>query len=133
MFDRVAAADNFGIAAEAGSGIIVFSPLAQGLLTDKYLDGVPADSRAAKSTGYLKLSQVSSDKVAKARRLNELASRRGQSLAQMALAWILADSRVTSIIVGASSVKQLTNNLATLDSKLDFSSEELNEIEAILS
>ena len=90
MFDRVAAADNFGIAAEAGSGIIVFSPLAQGLLTDKYLDGVPADSRAAKSTGYLKLSQVSSDKVAKARRLNELASRRGQSLAQMALAWILA-------------------------------------------
>ena len=108
MFDRVAAADNFGIAAEAGSGIIVFSPLAQGLLTDKYLDGVPADSRAAKSTGYLKLSQV-------------------------ALAWILADSRVTSIIVGASSVKQLTNNLATLDSKLDFSSEELNEIEAILS
>lgn len=133
MFDRVAAADNFGIAAEAGSGIIVFSPLAQGLLTDKYLDGVPADSRAAKSTGYLKLSQVSSDKVAKARRLNELSSRRGQSLAQMALAWILADSRVTSIIVGASSVKQLTNNLATLDSKLDFSSEELNEIEAILS
>ncbi len=133
MFDRVAAADNFGIAAEAGSGIIVFSPLAQGLLTDKYLDGVPADSRAAKSTGYLKLSQVSSDKVAKARRLNELASRRGQSLAQKALAWILADSRVTSIIVGASSVKQLTNNLATLDSKLDFSSEELNEIEAILS
>lgn len=133
MFDRVAAADNFGIAAEAGSGIIVFSPLAQGLLTDKYLDGVPADSRAAKSTGYLKLSQVSPDKVAKARRLNELASRRGQSLAQMALAWILADSRVTSVIVGASSVKQLTNNLATLDSKLDFSSEELNEIEAILS
>ncbi len=81
MFDRVAAADNFGIAAEAGSGIIVFSPLAQGLLTDKYLDGVPAGSRAAKSTGYLKLSQVSPDKVAMARRLNGLASRRGQSLA----------------------------------------------------
>ena len=121
MFDRVAAADNFGIAAEAGSGIIVFSPLAQGLLTDKYLDGVPADSRAAKSTGYLKLSQVSPDKVAIARRLNELASRRGQSLAQIALAWILADSRVTSVIVGASSVKQLTDNLATIDGKLDFS------------
>lgn len=133
MFDRVAAADNFGIAAEAGSGIIVFSPLAQGLLTDKYLDGVPADSRAAKSTGYLKLSQVSPDKVAMARRLNELASRRGQSLAQMALAWILADSRVTSVIVGASSVKQLTDNLATIDGKLDFSTDELNEIEAILA
>lgn len=133
MFDRVAAADNFGIAAEAGSGIIVFSPLAQGLLTDKYLDGVPAGSRAAKSTGYLKLSQVSPDKVAMARRLNELASRRGQSLAQMALAWILADSRVTSVIVGASSVKQLTDNLATIDGKLDFSADELNEIEAILA
>ncbi len=133
MFDRVAAADNFGIAAEAGSGIIVFSPLAQGLLTDKYLDGVPADSRAAKSTGYLKLSQVSPDKVAMARRLNGLASRRGQSLAQMALAWILADSRVTSVIVGASSVKQLTDNLATIDGKLDFSTDELNEIEAILA
>ena len=133
MFDRVAAADNFGIAAEAGSGIIVFSPLAQGLLTDKYLDGVPADSRAAKSTGYLKLSQVSPDKVAMARRLNGLASRRGQSLAQMALAWILADSRVTSVIVGASSVKQLTDNLATIDGKLDFSADELNEIEAILA
>ncbi len=133
MFDRVAAADNFGIAAEAGSGIIVFSPLAQGLLTDKYLDGVPADSRAAKSTGYLKLSQVSPDKVAIARRLNELASRRGQSLAQIALAWILADSRVTSVIVGASSVKQLTDNLATIDGKLDFSADELNEIEAILA
>ncbi len=133
MFDRVAAADNFGIAAEAGSGIIVFSPLAQGLLTDKYLDGVPADSRAAKSTGYLKLSQVSPDKVAMARRLNELASRRGQSLAQMALAWILADSRVTSVIVGTSSVKQLTDNLATIDGKLDFSADELNEIEAILA
>lgn len=133
MFDRVAAADNFGIAAEAGSGIIVFSPLAQGLLTDKYLDGVPADSRAAKSTGYLKLSQVSPDKVAMARRLNGLASRRGQSLAQMALAWILADSRVTSVIVGASSVKQLTDNLATIDGKLDFSTGELNEIEAILA
>jgi L-glyceraldehyde 3-phosphate reductase len=133
MFDRVAAADNFGIAAEAGSGIIVFSPLAQGLLTDKYLDGVPAGSRAAKSTGYLKLSQVSPDKVAMARRLNGLASRRGQSLAQMALAWILADSRVTSVIVGASSVKQLTDNLATIDGKLDFSTDELNEIEAILA
>lgn len=133
MFDRVAAADNFGIAAEAGSGIIVFSPLAQGLLTDKYLDGVPADSRAAKLTGYLKLSQVSPDKVAMARRLNGLASRRGQSLAQMALAWILADSRVTSVIVGASSVKQLTDNLATIDGKLDFSTDELNEIEAILA
>lgn len=133
MFDRAAAADNFGIAAEAGSGIIVFSPLAQGLLTDKYLDGVPADSRAAKPTGYLKLSQVSPDKVAKARRLNELASRRGQSLAQMALAWILADSRVTSVIVGASSVKQLTDNLATVDGNLHFTADELNEIEAILA
>lgn len=131
MFDRVSAENNFGLAAANGSGITVFSPLAQGLLTDKYLNGIPADSRAAKSTGFLQMSQVTDEKVAMARRLGELAATRGQSLAQMALAWILADSRVTSVIIGASSVKQLTANLKAVDSP-GFTSEELALIETVL-
>lgn len=132
MFDTAAARDNFGPACEAGSGITVFSPLAQGLLTDRYLNGMPADSRAAKSTGFLKPDQVTDEKVARARRLNELAARRGQTLAQMALAWILTDSRVTSVIIGASSVRQLRSNLAAVDSPA-FTPEEMDEINAILA
>lgn len=131
MFDTVSANENFGIASANGSGITVFSPLAQGLLTDKYLHGIPADSRAAKSTGFLQLSQVSDEKIAKARQLNELATRRGQSLAQMALAWILTDERVTSVIIGASSVRQLKNNLQAING-LTFSEEELQHISGIL-
>ncbi|MDE6136270.1 MAG: aldo/keto reductase [Muribaculaceae bacterium] len=132
MFDREAADTNFGIAAEAGSGIIVFSPLAQGLLTDKYLDGIPADSRAARSTGSLKVDQVTADKVEKARKLNAIAAGRGQSLAQMALAWILADGRVTSVIAGASSPAQLKDSLGAID-RLHFTAEELAEINAVLA
>ena len=132
MFDREAADSNFNVAAEAGSGIIVFSPLAQGLLTDKYLHGIPADSRAAKSTGFLKVDQVTADKVEKARKLNEIAAGRGQSLAQMALAWILADGRVTSVIVGASSPAQLKDSLGALD-RPDFTAAELAAIAAILT
>lgn len=131
MFDTVSANENFGIASANGSGITVFSPLAQGLLTDKYLHGIPEDSRAAKSTGFLQLSQVSDEKIAKARQLNELATRRGQSLAQMALAWILTDERVTSVIIGASSVRQLKNNLQAING-LTFSEEELQHISGIL-
>lgn len=131
MFDAASAKENFGIASANGSGITVFSPLAQGLLTDKYLHGIPADSRAAKSTGFLKLSQVTDEKIAKARQLNELAAQRGQTLAQMALAWILRDERVTSVIIGASSVKQLNDNLMTI-SNLTFSEEELRQIDRIL-
>ncbi len=131
MFDRVAEKENFGIAATNGSGITVFSPLAQGLLTDRYLHGIPSDSRAAKATGFLKESQVTEEKVAMARKLNEIAEKRGQSLAQMALAWILTDPRVTSVLIGASSVRQLLDNLKAID-RPDFTEEELNRIELIL-
>jgi len=119
-------------AAANGSGITVFSPLAQGLLTDKYLHGIPAGSRAARSTGFLKPSQVTPEKIDKARRLNEIAAQRGQSLAQMALAWILTDERVTSVIIGASSVAQLNANLRSIDSK-KFTPQELALITSIIS
>lgn len=131
MFDTASAKENFELAASNGSGITAFSPLAQGLLTDKYLHGIPADSRAAKSTGFLKLSQVTEDKVSKARQLNDIASRRGQSLAQMALAWILTDERVTSVIIGASSVKQLKNNLQAINMP-EFTDDELELISSVL-
>lgn len=132
MFDRVSASENFQLADDNGSGIIVFSPLAQGLLTDKYLNGIPADSRAAKSTGFLQRSQVTEEKISKVRRLNEFALSRGQSLAQMALAWILSDHRVSSVIIGTSSVKQLENNLKALDCPA-FSEEELDSIDSVLN
>ncbi len=132
MFDTVSAKENFGVASANGSGITVFSPLAQGLLTDKYLHGIPANSRAAKSTGFLQLSQVTDEKIAKARQLNEIAAKRGQTLAQMALAWILTDERVTSVIIGASSVRQLKDNLMTING-LSFSEEELKQISKIIS
>lgn len=132
MFDTASARENFGLAAANGSGITVFSPLAQGLLTDKYLHGIPADSRAAKSTGYLQQSEVTDDTVARARRLNEIAARRGQTLAQMALAWILTDERVTSVIIGASSVAQLKVNLRAVDN-LAFTPDELHLIDSIIS
>ncbi len=114
-----------------GAGSIAFSPLAQGLLTDRYLNGVPADSRAAKDR-FLSEQSLTEDKMARVRGLNGLAARRGQSLAQMAIAWILRDqpkgSPVTSALVGASSVKQLEDNLAAIN-RLDFSPEELTAID----
>ena len=116
---------------EEGVGMIAFSPLAQGLLTDKYLRGIPENSRAAKSTGHLQTSQVTPEAVEKARKLNEVAARRGQTLAEMALAWLLKDERVTSVLIGASSVAQLMDNLKALDN-ISFSGEELQEIENIL-
>lgn len=132
MFDRTIEPETLPLAAEYGSGVIAFSPLAQGLLTDKYLHGIPENSRAARSTGFLQLSQVTDDKIQKAMQLNELAARRGQTLAEMALAWVLKDERMTSVIVGASSVRQLAANLHALDN-LSFSEEELAEIETILN
>lgn len=131
MFKRETSV-NFDVAVENGSGVICFSPLAQGLLTNKYLKGIPADSRAAKSTGFLRLDQVTPERVEAARQLNEIAANRGQSLAQMALAWLLADQRVTSVIIGTSSVAQLDDNLKTLEN-LDFTAEEMAAIDAILS
>jgi L-glyceraldehyde 3-phosphate reductase len=112
---------------EEGIGSIVFTPLAQGMLTDRYLDGIPPDSRAARNTS-LDPSWLTDEMLRHIRALNEIAGRRGQSLAQMALAWTLRDPRVTSTLVGASSVAQLDDNLGAL-AKLDFSDEELAEID----
>ena len=110
-----------------GAGCIVFSPLAQGMLTDRYLDGIPEGSRASRA-GTLSRSLLREEALAKIRKLNEIASARGQSLAQMALAWTLRDPRVTSALVGVSSVEQLEANVAALD-RLDFTPEELAEID----
>jgi L-glyceraldehyde 3-phosphate reductase len=112
---------------EEGVGCIVFSPLAQGLLTDKYLDGIPAGSRASRD-GTLSPETLTDDTLAKVRALNAIAARRGQSLAQMALAWTLRDPRVTSTLIGASSVEQLEANIGALE-QLDFTDEELDEID----
>ncbi len=113
-------------------GCIVFSPLAQGLLTDKYLEGIPPDSRAAKPTGFLKPQHVTSDKISKVRKLNEIAKARGQSLAQMALAWVLRHDEVTSALIGASKVDQIGDAVGAL-TNLSFTSEELRRIDAILA
>ena len=110
-----------------GVGCIVFSPLAQGLLTDRYLSGVPEGSRASRDSS-LPGSMLSAENLAKVRALNEIAQRRGQTLAEMALAWTLRDPRVTSTLIGASSVAQLEDNIAALEN-LDFSAEELDEID----
>jgi L-glyceraldehyde 3-phosphate reductase len=110
-----------------GLGVIVFSPLAQGLLTDRYLRGIPEGSRATHSA-YFSRDDVTDEKLAKVRALNEIAQARGQSLAQMALAWTLRDDRVTSALPGASSVAQLEANVASLDN-LAFSADELDAIE----
>jgi len=112
---------------QEGIGCIVFSPLAQGMLTDKYLDGIPEGSRASRD-GSLSPELLSADTLAKIRALNDIASRRGQSLAQMAIAWALRDGRVTSALLGASSVAQLEANVAALE-RPDFSSDELAEID----
>lgn len=131
MFNRIVETNTIEIAAKNGSGFICFSPLAQGLLTEKYLKGIPQDSRAAKSTGFLQVNEVTPERVEAARKLKDIAERRGQTLPQMALAWILRDNRITSVIVGASSVKQLDNNLHALDN-LTFTTDDLAEIEDIL-
>lgn len=116
---------------EHGVGCIPFSPLAQGLLTDKYLNGIPEGSRAAKPHGFLKTSEVTKEKISKIKKLNAIAKKREQSLAQMALAWLLKDKRITSVLIGASSTEQLDNNINALDS-LQFTKSELNEIETVL-
>jgi L-glyceraldehyde 3-phosphate reductase len=110
-----------------GIGCIAFSPLAQGMLTDRYLDGIPEDSRAARE-GSLSKSMLSDENLERIRALNEIAQRRGQTLAQLALAWTLRDPRVTSTLIGASSVAQLEDNIGALD-RLDFDDDTLAEIE----
>lgn len=115
-----------------GIGCIAFCPLAQGLLTSRYLNGIPEGSRASKPWGFLKAERITEDVLAKVRALNDIAAKRGQSLAQMALAWVLRDSRVTSALIGASKVKQIEENVAALD-KLDFSADELGRIDQALA
>jgi L-glyceraldehyde 3-phosphate reductase len=112
---------------EVGAGCIAFSPLAQGLLTDRYLDGVPANSRVA-TGGAMGEDMLTEDRLARVRALNDLAAGRGQTLAQLALVWALRDPRMTSLVIGASSVDQLEGNVAALD-RLDLSEDELQEIE----
>ena len=116
---------------EKGIGSIVFSPLSQGLLTDKYLNKIPADSRAAKSTGFLSKDEITEEKLDKISRLNNLAKERGQTLSQMALSWVLRD-RITTALVGASSVSQIEENVQAIDN-LTFSKNELEKIEKTLS
>ena len=127
MFNRWIEPDLVNVLKEEGIGCIVFSPLAQGLLTDRYLTGIPEGSRAS-HPGSLSKELLNDENLAKIRALNVIATRRGQTLAQMAVAWVLRDSVVTSALVGASSVAQLEQNVAALD-KLDFSKEELAEID----
>jgi L-glyceraldehyde 3-phosphate reductase len=127
MLNRWIEEDLLDVLGEEGIGCIVFSPLAQGLLTDRYLHGVPPDSRASQQ-GSLSRAMLSEENLARVRALNEVATRRGQTLAQMALAWALRDPRVTSAVIGASSVGQLDQNVAALQN-LDFSAEELAEID----
>jgi len=117
---------------EAGMGCICFSPLAQGLLTNKYLVDIPPDSRAAGPSNFLRPEQITEEKLAKVRALNELAQERGQTMAQMALAWILRHSGITSALVGASKVSQIEDSVGALDN-LAFDDEELQAIEAVLA
>ena len=131
MFERWVEGGLLDVLEKEGVGCIPFSPLAQGLLTNKYLHGIPEDSRAAKSTGFLQASQVTEERVSQIKRLNDIAKDRGQTLAQMALAWLLKDSRVTSVLIGASRPEQLADSLKCLDN-IEFSKEELDKIESIL-
>ncbi len=130
MFERWVEKELLDTVEKEGIGVIAFSPLAQGLLTDRYLNDIPEGSRASKSWGYLRPEQVT-PAIEKARALNRIAQERGQSLAQMAIAWLLKDSRVTSVLIGASSVAQLNDNLQA-QKNLYFTGEELEEIEGIL-
>ena len=131
MFERWVEGGLLDVLEKDGVGCIPFSPLAQGLLTNKYLHGIPEDSRAAKSTGFLQEGQVTEQRVSQAKQLNDIASQRGQTLAQMALAWLLKDHRVTSVLIGASRAEQLADSLKCLDN-IQFSKEELEKIEGIL-
>lgn len=132
MYERWIEDGLIDLLGDEGVGCIPFSPLAQGLLTNKYLHGIPEDSRAAKAHGALQQDQISPETIVQLQGLNALAQERGQSLAQMALSWILKDQRITSVLVGASRPAQLADSLKCLD-KLDFSTSELQQIEDILA
>ncbi|MDQ8748214.1 MULTISPECIES: aldo/keto reductase [Elizabethkingia] len=131
MFVRWTEEGLLDVLEDNGVGCIAFSPLAQGLLTDRYLKGIPENSRAAKSHGFLQKNDITEERLQQITALNNLAQEREQTLAQMAIAWLLKDKRVTSVLVGASSVEQLQQNLESINS-LDFSQNELQQIEEIL-
>ncbi|OUJ74642.1 L-glyceraldehyde 3-phosphate reductase [Hymenobacter crusticola] len=131
MFERWVEGGLLDLLEEEGVGCIPFSPLAQGLLTDKYLRGIPNDSRVAKNLGSLPESQLTPERISQIQRLNDIAKARNQSLAQMALAWILKDERVTSVLIGASKPEQLADSLRCLENT-QFSPEELASINEIL-
>ena len=131
MFDRWVEGGLLEVLSEKGIGSIAFSPLEQGILTDKYLKGIPEDSRIAKDGRYLKKDQVSAEVINTVKGLNEIALNRGQSLAQMAIAWLLKDPRITTVLVGVSKPEQLAENVEAVKN-LTFSKEELAKIESIL-
>ena len=131
MFDRKIEAGLLDVLGKEGIGSIAFCPLAQGLLTDRYLKGIPADSRAGKPDTFLKKNDVTQDALAKVRTLSEVAQSRGQSIAQLALAWVLRDSRMTSALIGASRIEQIDQNVSALGN-LEFSPDELAHIDSIL-
>ena len=135
MFDRWIENDLLDYTGQYGVGVIVFSPLEQGILTDKYLDPnnpIPQQSRAADPDGFLREAQVTPDAIAKVRQLNELAKERGQTMAQLAIAWTLRDPRVTSALIGARTAQQVTDCADALNN-LDFTNEELTRIDRILA
>lgn len=133
MFNRWVEDGLLDVLEAAGTGCIAYSPLAQGLLTGRYLQGIPTDSRAARENNpFLNTKDITEEKMHKIHQLNELAAERGQTLSQMALAWVLRKSRVTSTIIGASRVSQIEENVETIK-RLDFSEDELKRIELILA
>jgi len=132
MFERKIETGLLDVLKKEGVGCIAFCPLAQGLLTDRYLNGIPADSRANKRDAFLKRNDVTEDSIAKVRGLSEMARSRGQSIAQLALAWVLRDSGITSALIGASRVEQISQNVGAL-ANLRFSSDELVRIDGILA
>ena len=132
MFDRWVENGLLDVLGKEAVGCIAFSPLAQGMLTDKYLNGIPGNSRAAKASGYLQVNEITEEKLTQIRKLNNIALDRKQSLAQMALVWLLKDKRITSVLIGASSVKQLDDNIDCLH-QLNFTTDELAAIELILT
>jgi L-glyceraldehyde 3-phosphate reductase len=131
MMDRWVEKGLLDVLEKEGVGSIAFSPLEQGLLTDKYLHGLPEDSRAVKDGRYLNKEKITPELIEKIKELNQIARGRGQSLAQMAVAWLLKDPRITTVLVGASSSKQLLESIGSLQN-LDFSAEELSNIERVL-
>jgi L-glyceraldehyde 3-phosphate reductase len=132
MFNRWIEPELLGVLDEQGVGCIAFSPLAQGMLTNKYLQGIPADSRAGKPSGFLRPEHVTQDKLARVRKLGDIAAARGQTLPQLALAWVLRHPGMTSALIGASRMEQIDDAVGALK-RLDFSPEELGQIEAVLA